>query len=175
MANIEMMILLVLAFAVISYVVTKLNAFIGAVVTIVASTLVFSTLAYYGLSMNMDPTTTILPFLVFRESYLGTYFVVVIALIYMMVSFFHPYYVDQYKYKAAYHFLFLLSLAAVLGAFYSASLVQLFFFFELIVWSTLFLIPMGKSKEAAVFLQHPMYSKRSAYPSLITLLESLER
>ncbi len=161
MANIEMMILLVLAFAVISYVVTKLNAFIGAVVTIVASTLVFSTLAYYGLSMNMDPTTTILPFLVFRETYLGTYFVVVIALIYMMVSFFHPYYVDQYKYKAAYHFLFLLSLAAVLGAFYSANLVQLFFFFELIVWSTLFLIPMGKSKEAAV-----MYYGFSAFGSL---------
>jgi NADH-quinone oxidoreductase subunit M len=161
MANIELLILLVLGFAVLSYIITKLNAFLGAVVTIVATTIVFSALAYYGLSMNIDTTSLILPFMSFEQTYLGTYFVLIIVFIYMMVSFFHPYYVDHYRYKAAYHFLFLLSLAAVMGAFYSSNLVQLFFFFELIVWSTLFLIPMGKSKEAAV-----MYYGFSAFGSL---------
>ena len=67
-----------------------------------------------------------------------------------MVSFFHPHFLDKYKYKDSYNLLFLLSLAGILGAFFTDNFIQLFFFFELIIWSTMLLIPQGKSRSAAV-------------------------
>lgn len=150
MASIEYLILILAGSALISYVLTKVNTFLGSVFTILATMFVFVSLAAYGFNQNLDTAVNVVPWLSFSQSYLGFFFVIIIAFIYLMVSFFHPYFLDKYKYKDSYNMLFLLSLAGILGAFYTDNFIQLFFFFELIIWTTMFLIPQGKSKEAAV-------------------------
>jgi len=164
MASIEFLILFLVAAGLISYLLTKANSFLGSVFTIFAVFFVFVSLAAYGFNMTLSTEVLLLPGFSFELTYLGVYFVLIISFVYLMVSFFHPYFVDSYKYKNAYNMLFLLSLAAVLGTFFTDSFLQLFFFFELIVWTTMFLIPLGKSKSAAV-----MYYGFSAAGSLSML------
>jgi NADH-quinone oxidoreductase subunit M len=150
MANIEYLLLFLVGSAVISYFLTRLNSFIGSIFTIFATMFVFVSLAAYGFNMNLDTTVSLLPWFSFSQTYLGFFFVIIIAFIYLMVSFFHPYFLDKYPYKNSYNLLFLLSLAGIIGAFYTDHFLQLFFFFEMIIWTTMFLIPQGKSREAAV-------------------------
>ncbi len=150
MNSIELLILFLIATGLLSYVVTRYNAFLGSVVTIFSTMFVFVSLAYYGFSQDLSTTSTILSWLTFEQTYLGFYFAIIIVFVYLMVSFFHPYFVQEYKYKNMYNMLFLFSLAGVLGTFFTSSFLQLFFFFELIVWTSMFLIPLGKSKSAAI-------------------------
>ena len=150
MASIEYLILILVGSGLIAYILTKLNTTLGSIFTIFATMFVFASLASYGFGMNLITTVNILPGFSFTQTYLGFYFVIIIAFIYLMVSFFHPNFLDKYKYKDSYNFLFLLSLAGILGAFFTDNFLQLFFFFELIIWSTMFLIPQGKSRSAAV-------------------------
>jgi NADH-quinone oxidoreductase subunit M len=150
MASVELLILFLVGAGVIAYILTRFNTFLGSIFTIFAVMFVFVSLAGYGFGMNMDTTVNILPGISFTETYLGFYFAIIIVFVYLMVSFFHPYYLSEYKYKNSYNLLFLLSLAGILGAFYTDNFLNLFFFFELIIWTTMFLIPQGKSKEAAV-------------------------
>jgi NADH-quinone oxidoreductase subunit M len=150
MASLELLILLVAVSAIVSYGLTKINATIGAIFTIFVTTFVFGSLAFYGFDLSMDTTVNILPHIVFSQSYIGFYFTIIIVFIYLMVSFFHPNFLKMVPYKGAYSFLFLLSLAGILGAFYTAHFLQLFFFFELTIWSTFFLIPQGKKRDAAI-------------------------
>ena len=111
---------------------------------------VFISLAGFGFGVNLIETANLFPALSFTQTYLGFYFAIIIVFIYLMVSFFHPYYINEYKYKDSYNMLFLMSLAGIIGAFFTDNFLQLFFFFELIIWTTMFLIPQGKSKDAAV-------------------------
>jgi NADH-quinone oxidoreductase subunit M len=164
MASIEFLILFLVVAGLASYLLTKANSFLGSVFTIFASFFVFVSLVMYGFNMTLSTEVLFLPGFTFEVTYLGVYFVMIISFVYLMVSFFHPYFVDTYKYKNAYNMLFLLSLAAVLGTFFTDSFLQLFFFFEMIVWTTMFLIPLGKSKSAAV-----MYYGFSAAGSLSML------
>ena len=133
-----------------AYVLTKLNTTVGSIFTIFATMFAFVSLAAYGFNLGLVDTVKILPEVTFTQTYLGFFFVIIIAFIYLMVSFFHPYFIGKYKYKDSYNMLFLLSLAGIVGAFYTDNFIQLFFFFELIIWTTMFLIPQGKSREAAV-------------------------
>jgi len=150
MANIELLILLLFGSALVAYFLTKLSTMAGSIFTIFATMFVFVSLAYYGFSQNLDTSVNLIPFFSFSQTYLGFYFAIIIVFVYLMVSFFHPYYLNEYKYKDSYNMLFLLSLAGIVGAFYTDNFIQLFFFFELIIWTTMFLIPQGKSREAAV-------------------------
>lgn len=150
MASIEYLILFLVASGLIAYLLTKLSTVAGSIFTIFATMFVFVSLAYYGFDLSLVTAVELLPNMSFTTTYLGFYFVIIIVFIYLMVSFFHPHFLDKYKYKDSYNLLFLLSLAGILGAFFSSSFLQLFFFFELIIWTTMFLIPQGKSKKAAV-------------------------
>lgn len=150
MASIEFLILFLVGASLVSYLLTKVNSFLGSVMTIFATMFVFISLAAYGFNATLDTNVLYLPGFTFSYTYLGAFFAIIVAFVYLMVSFFHPYFVDHYKYKNMYNMLFLLSLAGVLGAFFTNNFLQLFFFFELIVWTTMFLIPLGKSKSAAV-------------------------
>jgi len=149
MNNIELLILLLAGSAIVSYFLSKLNNFVSGVYTIFATMFVFGSLALYGLNGNLDPTISIIGGS-FQVTYMGTFFALVVSFVYLMVAFFHPYFTDKYEYKDSYNFLFLLSLAGVLGTFYASNFLTMFFFFELIVWTSMFLIPLGKSKKAAV-------------------------
>ncbi|MBN2300318.1 MAG: hypothetical protein JXC31_03920 [Acholeplasmataceae bacterium] len=150
MASIEFLILFLVASSLVAYLLTKVNSFFGSVFTIFASMFVFISLAAYGFNATLVTDVLYLPGFTFEYTYMGAFFAIIVAFVYLMVSFFHPYFVGAYKYKNMYNMLFLLSLAGVLGAFFTNNFLYLFFFFELIVWSTMFLIPLGKSKSAAV-------------------------
>lgn len=150
MASIEYLILFLVGASLLAYVLSKFNSTAASIFTIFATMFVFASLAANGFDLGLTETVNVLPEFSFTQTYLGFYFVIIIVFVYLMVSFFHPYYIDTYKYKNSYNFLFLLSLAGIIGAFYTDNFLQLFFFFELIIWTTMFLIPLGKSREAAV-------------------------
>ena len=150
MASIELLILFLVGAGLIAYLLTRLNTTAGSIFTIFAVMFVFVSLARYGFTNEMITTVNYLPMVSFSQSYLGFYFAMIIVFIYLMVSFFHPYFIDKYTYKNTYNLLFLLSLAGVIGAFYTNHFLSLFLFFEMIIWTTMFLIPQGKSRDAAV-------------------------
>ena len=145
--TIELLIIITAAAGLLAYGVGRLNKVFGSVVTIVASMFVFVSIAYFNYDLIFD--TTILPYVTFSITSLGLFFGILVTFIFAMVSFFNPFFVEKYKYPALYSMLYLLSLSGVLGVFFTNNFMSLFFFFEFVVWTSLFLIPMGTSKRAA--------------------------
>lgn len=103
MISIEYLILFLVFASFASYLLTKLNSFLGSVVTIFSTMVVFISLIAYGLNGTLDANVHLLPALSFELTYLGIFFAIIVSFIYLMVSFFHPYFVDKYKYKNAYN------------------------------------------------------------------------
>ena len=149
MASLELLILAVLALSVISYFAGKLHKVAGAIMTIFVTGFVFVIVAYYGFGTGLVADVEYVNFLSFEVTNLGMFFATIVTFVFFMVSFFNPYFIGKVKYPAAYTMLYLLSLAGVLGVFFTDNFLVLFFFFELVVWTSLFLIPMGKKKRAA--------------------------
>ena len=149
MASIELLIIITALAGVLAYFGGKLNKVLGSVITIIASLFVFVSVAYFGYKGQLSNTMTILPYVTFSVTYLGLFFAILVTFVFAMVSFFNPFFVEKYKYPAVYSMLYLLSLAGVLGVFFTNNFMSLFFFFEFVVWTSLFLIPLGTSKRAA--------------------------
>lgn len=149
MASIELLIVFTAASGILAYFLGRFNKVLGSVITILASMFVFVSVAYFGYNDLLDNSIVLLPYVTFSVTYLGLFFAILVTFIFAMVSFFNPFFVDKYKYPAAYSMLYLLSLAGVLGVFFTNNFMSLFFFFEFVVWTSLFLIPMGTSKRAA--------------------------
>ncbi len=149
MASIELLILITAMSGILAYLLGRLNKVLGSVVTILASMFVFVSVAYFGYNGELSNTIVFLPYVTFSVTYLGLFFAILVTFVFAMVSFFNPFFVEKYKYPAAYSMLYLLSLAGVLGVFFTNNFMALFFFFEFVVWTSLFLIPMGTSKRAA--------------------------
>ncbi|AIO18904.1 NADH-quinone oxidoreductase subunit L [Candidatus Izimaplasma bacterium HR1] len=149
MASLEMILIIVLVAGVLAYLLGKLNKVLSGSVTILASGFAFVSIAYYGFNNGLDTTSDLLPFVTYGVENLSLYFGIIVTFVFFMVSFFNPYFIDKYKYPSLYSMLYLFSLAGVIGVFFTNNFIVLFFFFELVVWSSLFLIPLGKSKKAA--------------------------
>lgn len=147
--GIELIILLTLASSVLAYLTGKLHSILGSVVTIVASGFAFVAITYYGYNNELLFDVEWIPGVTFGSSYVGLFFAIIVSFVFFMVSFFNPYFVNKYKYKALYSMMYLLSLAGAIGVFFTSDFLNLFFFFELVVWSSMFLIPLGRSKSAA--------------------------
>ena len=147
--SIELIILITAASGILAYLLGRFNKVLGSIVTILASMFVFVSVAYFGYNNELIHGTEILPYVTFSVTYLGLFFAILVTFIFAMVSFFNPFFVEKYKYPALYSMLYLLSLAGVLGVFFTNNFMSLFFFFEFVVWTSLFLIPMGTSKRAA--------------------------
>jgi len=148
MASIELLIIVTALSGILAFLLGRLNQVLGSVVTILASMFVFVSVAYYGYNDALSNAIVFLPFVTFKVTYLGLFFAIIVTFIFSMVSFFNPFFVEKYKYPAAYSMLYLFSLAGVLGVFFTNNFMALFFFFEFVVWTSLFLIPMGTSKRA---------------------------
>lgn len=147
--SIEFIIVALVASGVLAYGLGKFNAKAGAIVTIFGSLFAFGTLAYFGYGEGLNYSNDLLSFTTFAGSELSLFFAVIVSFVFFMVSFYNPFFIDSYKYKAVYPLLYLFALAGTVGVFYTNNLLYLFFFFEFVVWTSLFLIPMGKSKKAA--------------------------
>ena len=152
MISIELIILSLIVSGILAYIISKFNAKAGSIVGIIASLLTFVFIGYYGyVAGTLTDSSEYITFASFNITELGLFFAVIVSFVFSMVSFFHPFYIEKYKYNSAYTMLYLFALAGTIGVFFTNNLLNLFFFFEFVVWTSLFLIPMGKSKKAPVW------------------------
>jgi NADH-quinone oxidoreductase subunit M len=168
MASIELIMIVLFVSGILAFGLGRINKVLGAAVTIVASGFAFVSIAYYGYTDQLVVSNDFLQLVDFTSSHLTVFFAIIVSFVFFMVSFFQPYFVDKYKYPAAYSMLYLFSLLGVVGVFFSSDFLGLFFFFELVVWSSLFLIPMEKSRRSAAW-----YYGFSAFGSFALLLAIL--
>ncbi len=147
--SIEFIILITVLVGLISYFVGFLHKGLSSVVTIFGSLFVFGAIGYLGYTEQLTNEVLYLNGMEFEITHLGFFFSFIVSFVFLMVSFFNPFFIKQYKFPRLYNMLYLFSLAGVIGVFYSSNLLYLFFFFEFVVWTSLFLIPMGRSRKAA--------------------------
>jgi NADH-quinone oxidoreductase subunit M len=151
MVTVELLIAIALLGGILSYLVSRINVIAGSIGTILVSGTVFVLLTYYGLNEELIFTNSYLPNdFVFTMTYLGLYFAIIVSFVFFMVSFFNPFFMKKYPYPNLYSLLYLWVLAGSIGVFFQTNSIMLFFFFEFVVWTSLFLIPMGKKKTAAI-------------------------
>lgn len=142
-----MMILILAAAGVIAYGVSKVSEKAGAAVTIIASNGALLTFLLLGDRLGDSDSFGLISF---AYSPLGWYFTVTMMVVYAMVAWFNPYFMKKIVHPSGYNFLYLLSLAGTIGVFFSEHFLVLFIFWEIVVWSSLFIIPFGKSRSASV-------------------------
>ncbi len=137
--------LIVLGFA--AYYMTGFHKKAGAYMTLIGS---LGTLILFLIEGDSLQAGGHIGIIQFTMSPLGWFFSVIMLLVYAMVAFFNPYWMKKVLHPAAYNMLFLLSLAGTIGVFMSDHFIVLFLFWELTVWSSMFIIPMGKSRNASL-------------------------
>lgn len=133
--------------ALIAYLLTRIGRRLGAWVTIVAP---FAALAAMLLLRGEIGSTSQLLFLQFQPTEYGWFFSVIMLAIFACVSFYNIFWMDKIAHPAAYNLLYLLALLGTIGAFLARDFISLFVFWEMIVWSSMFIIPFGKSRSASV-------------------------
>jgi NADH-quinone oxidoreductase subunit M len=157
----EMLILLMFGGAFATYLISKTGKKLGSQMTVLVSLM---SLVVLLLGKGQIGNMFSVGFLTFKITTIGWYFSVIMVLVYSMSSFFNIYWMDKMLYPNAYNLLYLLSLAGTVGLFFARDLITLFVFWEMVVWSSTFIIPLGKSRRAAV-----VYYTISAVGSMATL------
>jgi len=140
-------IIVLLIAGLVAYYVTKINTMAGAYVTVVATLAGLALYLIQGDSILADDAIGIIQFTV---TPLGWFFSVLMLVVYSMVAFFNPFWMKKMLHPSVYNMLFLFSLAGTLGVFMADHFLVLFIFWEIVVWSSLFIIPIGKSRQASV-------------------------
>ncbi len=169
MPAIEALLLIILAGGLLTYLVSRLNKTLGMVLTILVSGFAFISVASYAQGAGTEFWNLPLPsILTFELTDTGLFFAVIVTFVFFMVSFFNPYYVSKLRYPSAYGMLFLFALAGSIGVFMTDNMLALFFFFELVVWSSMFLIPMSGAKKPVSWYYG--FSALGSFSLLVALL-----
>lgn len=158
-------VLLIALGSIFSYLVSKVSKKLGAWITVLVSMTSLVLMFVYKGSLN---ASSVSPLLEFEITHLGWFFSVIMLIVYGTVSFFNIYWMDKLNHPAAYNFLYLLSLAGTIGLFFSKTFVLLFICLEVVVWSSMFIIPLGKSRKASI-----VYYALSAFGSFSMLFAIL--
>jgi len=131
---------------------TKFNKKVGGFFTIIFSGYLFFTIFTYQNSVG--EVFDLIKFGQFDISFITSnyawFFSMILSLTYFLVSFFNPFWMKKLVNPAAYNMLFMLSMVGTLGVFYAKDFLTMFIFYEIIVWASLFIIPMGKSRKSPV-------------------------
>lgn len=130
-----------------TYVATKANKQFGAILTIVVTLGVLAIFMILGDGISDNDAIGMIQFTV---TPLGWFFTVTMLVVYSMVAFFNPYWMEKIVHPAAYNMLYLLSLAGTIGVFFADNFLVLFIFWEIVVWASMFIVPFGKSRNASV-------------------------
>jgi len=144
-----------------TYVVSRMNKIVGAYMTIIIS---LATLAMVLFIKSQVGSTYSILYFSFKLTEVGWYFSFVLALTYAMSAFYNVYFTDKLLYPHTYSMLYLLSLGGSIGLFFARDFITFFVFWELVVWSSAFIIPLGKSRKASY-----IYYVISTMGSLATL------
>ncbi len=134
--------------ALLSFALTKVNKFLGTIITFL--------LSGYGLYLfwNAQPSNfELLGLTTLEITPIAKFFGIVSLISFTLVSMFNLEWIKKAKYPSVYNLLFLLTLAGTIGVFMSKDLITLYIFWEITVFSSLFIVPMGKpeSKKAAIW------------------------
>lgn len=130
-----------------SFLLSKISKKLGAWITVIASISSLVLMIAYKDSLDGSSINSLLEF---NITDLGWFFSVLMLTVYSAVSFFNIYWMDKINHPAAYNFLYLLSLAGTIGLFFSKTFILLFICLEIVVWSSMFIIPLGKSRKASI-------------------------
>lgn len=145
--TLTMIILGLLALSLVTYAATKLNKILGAVLTILGPAAVLAVILLEGTGLASGDAIGILNF---EMTELGWFFTLTMLIVYTCVAFFNPYWMKKLVHPAAYNMLFLMSLAGTIGMFFAVDFIVLFIFLEIAVFASMFIIPFGKSRTAAI-------------------------
>lgn len=129
-----------------AYFLSKVNKLLGASLTILTS--IASLILLFAIKDQIGSTETFLYFS-FQLTEIGWYFAFVLSLTYSMSAFYNVYYKDKFMYPNAYTMLYILSLGGSIGLFFAKDFITFFVFWELVVWTSAFIIPLGKSRRAS--------------------------
>ncbi|GAB6190035.1 proton-conducting transporter membrane subunit [Marinitoga arctica] len=146
------LILFILLGGLVTYFVSRVNSKAGAWLTIIIS--LVSLFVIYTLKDSSGDIFNIFNYgnysLNLITSNYAWFFSIVMVIVYSMVSFFNLYWMEKLIHPSAYNLFYLLSLGGTIGVFYAKDFLTLFIFWELVVWSSMFIIPLGKSRRATV-------------------------
>ena len=131
--SIQTLIISLVVLSIVTYLVSRLSYKLGSILTTIISFLAFSVIAYAGyvepsiLQQNAILLESIYPNIsVFEITDLAIFFTVILTFIYAMASFFNPYFIETIKYKHAYNFAWVLSIAGVIGVFFASNILVFF-------------------------------------------------
>lgn len=147
MMNVLTIVIGLILLSLLTYAVTRVHPIVGAGITIIAT---LGTLALFLIEGDLISGGESMGIIQFTVTPLGWFFSVIMLIVYTMVAFFNPYWMKKLLHPAVYNMLFLLSLAGTIGVFMSSDFIVLFIFWELTVWSSMFIIPLGKSRNASI-------------------------
>ncbi len=140
------------------------------------ATLIVSLAGLVGVSLLRGSVgeTVSFYYLHFTVTTIGWYFSMILLTVYFTATFFHPFWMDQLIYPAAYNALFLLSLAGTVGLFFAQDLMTLFICWETAVWSSMLIVQQGKSRQAAwvYFVMSAIGSMATLFAILLTIFMS---
>ncbi|MDY6895925.1 MAG: NADH-quinone oxidoreductase subunit M, partial [Thermotogota bacterium] len=141
-----------LLLSVLTFFLTKINKKLGSYFTIFST--LFVLIFLFGYMNDVGTVFNLWSFggfsLQLVSSNYGWFFSIIMVLTYFLVSFFNPYWVEKMVNPASYNMLYVFSVVSTLGVFFAKDFLTLFIFWEMVVWSSLFIIPLGKSRKASV-------------------------
>jgi len=156
-----LIVLVIFAGILLTYILSNLNNKLGGYMTVVVSLI-----ALVMVFLLKDKIGTMESFLAFnfKITTVGWYFSMIMLIVYFTAAFLNPYWMKKIIYPSAYNMLYLLSMIATIGMFFSNDLITLFIFWETVVWTSTFIIQMGKSRKSSY-----VYYVVSAIGSMVTL------
>lgn len=163
--NLLNILLILIAGGLVTYFISKANKVVGAYMTIIISIV---TLAMVILIKPQIGSEYSIFYFTFKLTQVGWYFSLVLGLTYSMSAFYNIYFTDKLLYPHAYSMLFILSLGGSIGLFFAKDFITFFVFWELVVWASALIIPLGKSRRASY-----VYFVLSAIGSMATLYSIL--
>lgn len=163
--NLLSILMLLIIGGIAGYFITQLNKQLGAWLTVLTSLTALFML--FGINDQIGSTYEFLYFS-FELTQIGWYFAFVLCLTYGMSAFYNIYFMDNYLYPNTYTMLYILSLAGSVGLFFAKDFITFFVFWELVVWTSAFIIPLGKSRKSAY-----IYYVVSSIGSMATLFAIL--
>ncbi|MBL5980659.1 NADH dehydrogenase [Petrotoga sp. HWH.PT.55.6.1] len=141
-----------LLLSILTFFLTKINKKLGSYFTIFST--LFVLVFLFGYMNDVGTVFNLWSFggfsLQLVSSNYGWFFSIIMVLTYFLVSFFNPYWIEKMVNPASYNMLYVFSVVSTLGVFFAKDFLTLFIFWEMVVWSSLFIIPLGKSRKASV-------------------------
>lgn len=130
----------------VSFLASIMNKKLGAWITVIASIIALAMTFMIRGQMGSDAYAL---YFSFSLTQVGWYFTFVLTLTYTMSAFYNVYFTEKLLYPHTYNLLYLLSLCGSVGLFFAKDFITFFVFWELVVWTSAFIIPLGKSRRAS--------------------------